>query len=443
MKRILIILLILCSYMSVFGTDVSIQATNEGRLRVWHETVYTTARDDAANVDLVTTTLQVGQTNAANYYLYRTFASFVLPAMTSVSSVSLFLEGVTNSSGADFEIYVFTSTCTDPLETGDWGEFDGNQASGVYNGTVLNINWNSVSYSDGWNEIVFNTAGIAAVLAAQNTTFKIALISKEDYSNDPPGEDEFIVFSSSDEEDEEPYLAITYNDPAYTNSAITVSSNLWGSVTDASYATARDTDLSESGGTTYMAVGQRGASSTFQVMRSFFIFAIPAATDISACTFSLNGGTNESDVEFDFMLFTAPTALPTLADEDYSHFSGRQTAGAHDGTNIIDGYNSASFSGDWNVFNLNADGLAAILAAQGGNIALCLISSEDYINSSPGATDNEYITFDALDDVGLEPHLDIIYSALTGYAGTACGINNPANVCGVPKANLANFIGVE
>lgn len=193
-------------------TIVDIEATNDGRLRVWHETVYTTARDDATNVDLTTEQFQVGQTNAGNYYLYRSFASFVLPEMTAITSVSLFLDGVTNSSGADFEIYIFTSTYTNPLETGDWGLFDGHQATGAYNGTILNDVWLSddATYSANWNEIVFNAAGRAAVLAAQNTTFKIAVISKEDYSNDQPGEDEFIVFSSSFSEGAEPYLKINY-----------------------------------------------------------------------------------------------------------------------------------------------------------------------------------------------------------------------------------------
>ena len=225
---------------------------------------------------------------------------------------------------------------------------------------------------------------------------------------------------------------------------VITSSNRWGSVTDATYVTARDTDLSESGGTTYMAIGQRGLGGTFQVMRAFLVFAIPEASAVSACTLSLDGSSDESDTEFVLMMFAAPTALPTLEEEDYSHFDGRQTAGAHNGTNLIETYTiGADFQAGWNVLTLNADGRAAILAAQGGNIALCIISKEDHDNSSPGASDDEYVTFDALDDVGTEPHLDITYTEPIGYTGTACGISSLVNVCGIAIANLKNFCGVE
>jgi len=219
MKKLFILLLLACSpiWAQFIGTmsgrvgthTVDIEATNDGRIRVYDE-VYATARNDGPNPEVSTTQNSVGQTASGNFYLWRLFASFVLPEMTTVTSVSLFLDGVSNSSDTDFDVYVFTSTYTDPLEVGDWGLFDGHQATGAYNGTILNDTWNTTSYSDDWNEIVFNAAGRSAVLAAKNTTFKIALISKEDYSSDQPGDSEYVIFSTTIHSGLEPYLKVSY-----------------------------------------------------------------------------------------------------------------------------------------------------------------------------------------------------------------------------------------
>jgi len=192
----------------IAGT-VNIEATNDGRIRVYDE-VYATARNDGPNPEVLTTQNTVGQSASGNFYLWRTFASFVLPEMTEVISASLFLDGVSNSSDADFNIFIHTSTYTDPLEVGDWGLFDGHQESGAYDGVGLNESWSSTDYSDNWNEIVFNSPGIDSVLAAQGSTFKIVIISTEDYNSSQPGEDEYVIFSTTIHEGLEPYLKVTY-----------------------------------------------------------------------------------------------------------------------------------------------------------------------------------------------------------------------------------------
>lgn len=220
-KHTLILALLLCvSVQAQFvasstggGVDsyvVDVEATNDGRIRVYDE-VYATARNDGPNPNVSTTQNTVGQSSSGNFYLWRDFLSFVLPEMTEVTSVSLFLDGISNSSGTDFNVFIHTSTYTDPLEVGDWGLFDGHQASGAYDGVGLNESWNSVDYSDGWNEIVFNTPGKAAVLAAQGSTFKIVIISAEDYNNSQPGDDEYVIFSTTIHEGLEPYLKIVYS----------------------------------------------------------------------------------------------------------------------------------------------------------------------------------------------------------------------------------------
>ena len=221
--------------------------------------------------------------------------------------------------------------------------------------------------------------------------------------------------------------------------------NQWTEVTDAVYATARDTDLGETAGSSYLAIGQRELGDSYQVFRAHLTFAIPEASAISACTLSLNGSDDNSDNEFVLYVLSAKSALAVLEEEDYSHFDGRQTAGAHDGVNLINTFTIGADYVDegWNVLTFNAAGLDSLLAYQGSTICLVVISEEDYNNSAPGVGEDEYLTVDALEDEGLEPHLDITYTEPVGYSGTACGINNPANVCGVAKANLGNFIGVE
>lgn len=144
------------------------------------------------------------------YYIYRSFGSFALPEMSSVSACSLFLNGYGDYSDTDFDIYIHTSTHSDPLVKADFDLFDGHQATGSYNGTVLNNSWNSVDYSADWNEIVFNGAGLTAVLAKQNDTFNIVVISKEDYGNSTPTNQEKVTFNQSSIGGSEPYLSITY-----------------------------------------------------------------------------------------------------------------------------------------------------------------------------------------------------------------------------------------
>lgn len=199
---------------AVFPIEIdptSVMATNDGIVRsLFAGESYTVTRDKTAGDFTAATSFTMGQNYTTNYYVFRAFASFVLSAMSSLSAASLFLNGRTDESTTDFGIYLLTSTYSNPLVVADFDQFDGWQASGAYNGTVLNDTWNSSSYSADWNEIVFNAAGLAAILAKQNDTFKLVAISKEDYDNSEPTGPEDIRFESSLTVGEEPYLSITY-----------------------------------------------------------------------------------------------------------------------------------------------------------------------------------------------------------------------------------------
>lgn len=188
----------------------SVIATNDGLVRNVAADTYTNVRDAATGGTAQTSQIGVGQNVIVSYYIFRGFASFAIPDMSACTACSLFLEGKEDNSTTDFGVYIHTSTYSNPITEGDYDLFDGHQASGIYNGTVLNNTWNSSSYSPTWNEFVFNAAGLAVVLAAKNTTLRLVLISKEDYDNSAPTDSEYIYFESSATAGKEPYLSLTY-----------------------------------------------------------------------------------------------------------------------------------------------------------------------------------------------------------------------------------------
>lgn len=171
---------------------------------------YSTARNATTGAGVATTRMAIGQGTEA-FSIYRGFASFAIPNYTSIISASLFLYGRFDQSATDFDIYIHTSTYSNPLVKEDFDLFDGHQSSGAYNGTVLNNTWNTSSYSSTWNEITFNSSGISAILAKANDTLKIAIISKEDYDNSEPSGAEYVGFQTHLESGKEPYLSITYS----------------------------------------------------------------------------------------------------------------------------------------------------------------------------------------------------------------------------------------
>jgi|GEM_PF-1427388 len=193
----------------------SITATNDGRIYTSTQATYTLARDATTGTNYAATLPSIGQFYSPTAYdVYRAFLSFAIPDMATVTSASLFLNGASDSSTTDFDIYFHTSTYTGFANGNDFDLFDGHQASGAYNGTILNNTWNTSSYSANWNEFVFNADGLAAILTKKNTTFKIAGISKEDYIDSAPTGAEFVIFRGSDTAGEEPYLLITYTGTA-------------------------------------------------------------------------------------------------------------------------------------------------------------------------------------------------------------------------------------
>jgi len=203
-------------YVAVISEDVvfpvtidptTVITTNDAYIYVTNGT-YVTARDAVTGDAVYTTILGVGQ--ITDFTVMRNFFSFAIPDMTTLTSASLFLEGNSDNSTTDFEIYIHAATQSTPLVKEDFDLFDGHQASGAYNGTPLTDAWSSADFSPEWNEYIFNNDGLAAIFAKKNDIFKIVAISEEDYNSSAPVANEYVTFETSATADKEPYLSITF-----------------------------------------------------------------------------------------------------------------------------------------------------------------------------------------------------------------------------------------
>ena len=188
-------------------TDIDVNYTSGGMTKASGVT-YADARDSETASSTGNEPV-VGQSCSGTYAVRRSLLNFTIPAMSAAVACSLFLEGGADVSAEDFDIYILISTYATPLGAEDFPVFDGRQTGVPHTGTVLNASWNSVDYSAGWNEIVLNEAGLAAVLAAQGGTLKLALISKKDYDNTAPTVSEYVIFSVITGANK-PYLHLSY-----------------------------------------------------------------------------------------------------------------------------------------------------------------------------------------------------------------------------------------
>lgn len=196
-------------YPVVVDPSANVTANTDGYIAA-NDATYLTARNATTGFQASNQYHATGQ--YLGFYVTRSFMMFTIPTMTALSAASLFLNGRSDGSTTDFELDIYESTYAALSET-RFDEFDGWAASGAYTGTRLNNTWNTSSYSAGWNELVFNAAGLAAILAKSGTSFKIALLSEEDQLASEPAGNEYVEFQSSVTAGEEPYIALTYTPP--------------------------------------------------------------------------------------------------------------------------------------------------------------------------------------------------------------------------------------
>jgi len=189
----------------------NVTAYDDGTILGPADATYATTRD-ATSGTVFNNNAIIGQEIPSTYSIYRSFYSFAIPNMTTLTAASLFVNGNNDSSTTDFNVYILTSTYSSYTGS-EYDVFDGHQATGAYNGTALNNAWSTASYSANWNELVFTAGGRTAILAQKNGTFKMAAISSRDYASTTPTGAEYLSFKTSTTAGEEPYLSITYTLP--------------------------------------------------------------------------------------------------------------------------------------------------------------------------------------------------------------------------------------
>lgn len=389
----------------------TVQATNDiGRVRI-HAT-YTTARnfvtgDDAASI-------RVGQQFFSDdYYVYRVFLSFFIPSIPgTITAVSLFLEGKGYVLDTNFNIFIHTSTYIG--DSGDFIRFDGHQASGTYNGTILNYTWSSSSYSDDWNEIVFLAAGLAVVQAAKNSTLKLAAISQEDYYNSSPTNGEFVYFESSAVDGKEPYLSITYTfvkGTSYTTEHSLSDFYTHQATNHATYASARGVAAYTSVTTT--AVDSLGQiyNDLYDIWRvSFEVYDIPQMDVIEAGTLFINLTGDSSAPDFNIHVYTGEWEETDNEGTRFYRFDGWETGiTPYTGSQWLEPWSTSSYSGAGELkLPLNDNGLLAVLNARQDTLRGLFISSRDFQPAAPSG--NEYL---ALNDTDAKLKIVWSYSDIT------------------------------
>lgn len=227
MRRLFIILLVLLFPCLVYADITTITSIKDGCVGYWGSSTYSTVRDATTGLGAYTADMIVGQRDTdddvseLSYEVYRSFLAFPgIPSMASCEACTLYIDGRNNESLVDFGIYVHSARAyKSTLTTADYPNFNGRRAATTHNGTVLNNTWNTSSYLDGWNKIVFNAAGLDSVEFATGDTLWIALISQEDYNNSAPADNTYntdgnryyeqVNFNPS-EGTPDPYLSINY-----------------------------------------------------------------------------------------------------------------------------------------------------------------------------------------------------------------------------------------
>jgi hypothetical protein len=175
------------------------------------------------------------------------------------------------------------------------------------------------------------------------------------------------------------------------------------------WAAARDATTGTAVSSADIEIVRNVGGTTYNCRRGFLQFAYDIGTGkaVTGVTLYLNGDNDGSTTDFDIYVVqgTQTGALSTAA---YNDFSGCVVGGVHTPTYYSGAWNTSSFSSGWNTIAFNAAGIAAVMAANGGTLSICLLNKDcDIDNVAPVA--NSYVTFDTSADVGTEPYLAITY----------------------------------
>ena len=193
-----------------YGTTVLVDSLSSGLQE--NNATYSVARD-AESATTNQAIVDVGQYGLGGSTVFRSTLVFQdLPAMTACTACTLYVDGTTDASETDFAIHLYTAAEASPDKgNDDYSKFDGRQTGGAHTGTSISNTWSSVSYSAGWNTMVFNASGLDTLVAYSASDLWLMILSSEDAGNSEPShvaeaDGEYVQFTQSGA-----YLAYTYS----------------------------------------------------------------------------------------------------------------------------------------------------------------------------------------------------------------------------------------
>ena len=395
-----------------------------------HNAVYATAHADTTSGSLGygSSWNWVGQTyyTGDTYGIYRGgvyFDTSALPDNAVVTAAVIKLYGYADqSTGRDFSVTIVDgSALTTPITATSYG--------GLLSKTVSlgSINTSAGWLTTGYNSIPLNAAGLALISKTGASNFGIR--SSLDIATSAPGAgtEEVIGFWSQDKGTGYiPALEVTYTlgQPGdfYPN-AHAESTSVDGVVGRGIGAGESWTTQRTGAGTlhndseTNSIVGIWSSNNVsapwIQVQRGIILFdtsAIPDTAVISAATLGvyITGKDDSLSITPSFNIYgSTPAANNDLVNADYTQTGTTAYSTAIPYASIV--------TSDWNVFTLNAAGLAALDITGISKFSL-KEATYDAAGGTPAWSSSKtaYIAFDTADNVNLIPYLTVTYSITGG-----------------------------
>jgi len=187
------------------------------------------------------------------------------------------------------------------------------------------------------------------------------------------------------------YLDPTTNIPVDTNTG-------YGMSHDDVYLTARNATTSDDmwliATQSQLGVGQKNNS--YDIFRTF----INNLTSASLFTYYMY---DQAYTDFNVLVHTATISTPLVA-SDWNSFDGWQSSGAYNGTQLIDTWNTSSYSEGWMEYTFNDAGKSAILLKSSDSFVIVVLSDRDATATEPSG--KEYIQYSKAEP----PYLKITYT---------------------------------
>jgi len=361
---------------------------------------YTSARDTTAaytptgpNVGI-----WVGQGETTIYMVDRSsivFDTSSLDDSAIIDKTEVILVTDTDYTDNEFDMALVAATFSGSWAQDWYNDFVGWTTGSAHTPIYLSniITSNAVHTAGDTARFTLTQAGLDSINVDAETHFM--LISKDDINNSEVSQDtraqlKFEMSSS--------YIKIWYHTdpPATMNQSNTTEITLGDYYTQTPttnntvYGDERTsvTNLTKSSIDT---LGQRKRGSYYDIFRTNFeVYNIPQMSGVTAGTLMVNLVKDMSTTDFDIQLFEGEWEETDSEDTRFWNFDGRQSGTTpFDGTRLNDVWNTSSFALGQLKIPLNADGLAAVLAATQDTLRMVMISSRDSSATAPSG--NEYI----------------------------------------------------